>query len=156
MIAPFVPFFAETLYQNLVRAQVADAPESVHLCDYPVADEAAIDQPLLEEMAIVREIASLGRAARMDAKIKVRQPLAVVEIVLADPSHRQWLTGHLPLIADELNVKRVEFAADADQYVSYEVKPNFKSIGPEVRQAGPADQEGAGDGRRGRLAAQAR
>ncbi|MGQ9651822.1 MAG: isoleucine--tRNA ligase, partial [Phycisphaerae bacterium] len=118
VIAPFVPFFAESLYQNLVRSQFAEAPESVHLCDYPLPDEAAIDRTILDEMAVVREIASLGRSARMDAKIKVRQPLAVVEVVLADPSHRQWLEGHLPLIADELNVKRIEFATNADQYVT--------------------------------------
>lgn len=141
VIAPFVPFFAESLYQNLVRSQFADAPESVHLCDYPVPDEEAIDRSLLEEMAVVREIASLGRSARMDAKIKVRQPLAVVEVVLADPSHRQWLEGHLPLIADELNVKRIEFATNADQYVTYEVKPNFKSIGPKFGKLAPQIQK---------------
>jgi len=141
MIAPFVPFFAESLYQNLVRSQTAEAPESVHLCDYPAADESAIDHSLLEEMAVVREIASLGRSARMDAKVKVRQPLAVVEVVLADPRHRDWLEGHLPLIADELNVKRIEFAADADQYVTYEVKPNFKSIGPKFGRLAPQIQK---------------
>ncbi len=141
VIAPFVPFFAESLYQNLVRSQFADAPESVHLCDYPAPDEGAIDKPLLEEMAVVREIASLGRSARMDAKIKVRQPLAVVEVVLADASHRQWLEGHLPLIADELNVKRIEFATNADQYVTYEVKANFKSIGPKFGKLAPQIQK---------------
>ncbi|HOA73348.1 MAG TPA: isoleucine--tRNA ligase [Phycisphaerae bacterium] len=137
LIAPFVPFFAESLYQNLVRSQFADAKESVHLCDYPQADASRIDQALLREMAIVREIASLGRAARMDAKIKVRQPLPVVEIVLADPAHEQWLSGHLPLIMDELNVKRIEFATQADKYVSYEVKPNFKALGPKFGKLAP-------------------
>ncbi|HSA28158.1 MAG TPA: isoleucine--tRNA ligase [Phycisphaerae bacterium] len=137
-VAPFTPFFAESLYQNLVRSQLPDAKESVHLCDYPVPDEKAVDGSLLQEMAIVREIASLGRAARMDARLKVRQPLGVVEIVLAAPEHRQWLDGHLPLIADELNVKRVEFAADADRYVRYEIKPNFKAIGPKFGKLGPA------------------
>jgi len=92
-------------------------------------------------MAVVREIASLGRSARMDAKIKVRQPLAVVEVVLADASHRQWLEGHLPLIADELNVKRIEFATNADQYVTYEVKANFKSIGPKFGKLAPQIQK---------------
>ncbi|MEP0842936.1 MAG: isoleucine--tRNA ligase [Phycisphaerae bacterium] len=131
LIAPFTPFFAETLYQNLMRSQIPAVEESVHLRSYPQARPlSAEEQKLLSEMAVVREIASLGRSARMEAKLKVRQPLAVVELVLADPSHRQWLEGHLPLIADELNVKRVEFAADADRYVSYEVRPNFKSLGP--------------------------
>jgi isoleucyl-tRNA synthetase len=137
MIAPFVPFFAESLYQNLVRTPFADAAESVHLTDYPQADASRIDPQLLAEMAIVREIASLGRAARMDAKLKVRQPLSVVEIVLADASHEQWLTGHLPLIADELNVKRIEFVTQADKYVTYEVKPNFKALGPKFGKLAP-------------------
>jgi isoleucyl-tRNA synthetase len=137
LIAPFVPFFAESLYQNLVRSQFADAAESVHLCDYPKADTSLIDQRLLREMSIVREIASLGRAARMEAKLKVRQPLPVVEIVLADPSHEQWLTGHLPLIIDELNVKRIEFVTQADKYVQYEVKPNFKALGPKFGKLAP-------------------
>ncbi len=137
LIAPFTPFFAETLYQNLMREQFADTPESVHLCDYPQADEQCIDQRLLQEMAIVREIASLGRSARMDAKIKVRQPLPVVELVLADPAHRQWLSSHLPLIADELNVKQIDFAADADKYVTYEIRPNFKTLGPKFGKLAP-------------------
>ncbi|MBI4581133.1 MAG: isoleucine--tRNA ligase [Planctomycetes bacterium] len=137
LIAPFVPFFAESLYQNLVRSQFADAAESVHLCDYPQTDPHLIDKPLLAEMSVVREIASLGRAARMEAKMKVRQPLAVVELVLADPSHEEFLRGHLPLIADELNVKRIEFVAQADKYVSYEVRPNFKSLGPKFGKLAP-------------------
>ncbi len=144
VIAPFTPFFAETLYQNLVRSQDDEVAESVHLRDYPQADASMIDRRLMDEMAIVREIASLGRAARMDAKLKVRQPLAVVELVLADPAHRQWLEGHLPLIADELNVKRVEFAADADRYVSYEVRPNFKAIGPKFGKLAPQIKQALG------------
>ncbi len=142
LIAPFTPFFAETLYQNLARSQLAAVPESVHLCDYPAVDASRIDRTLAGEMAIVREIASLGRAARMDAKVKVRQPLAVVEIVLADPSHRAWLESHLPLIADELNVKRVEFASDAGKYVTCEIKPNFKSIGPKFGKLAPQIKKG--------------
>ncbi|HSW47190.1 MAG TPA: isoleucine--tRNA ligase, partial [Phycisphaerae bacterium] len=137
VIAPFVPFFAETLYQNLVRSQFAEAPESVHLCDYPVPDASRIDGKLMDEMGLVREITSLGRSARMDARLKVRQPLPVVELVLADPSHQSWLDEDLPLIVDELNVKRIEFVADADRYVSYEIKPNFKVIGPKYGKLAP-------------------
>ncbi|MHC4674054.1 MAG: isoleucine--tRNA ligase, partial [Planctomycetota bacterium] len=102
LIAPFTPFFAESLYQNLVRSQFPEIEESVHLRNYPESDKSKIDRTLTEEMAVVREIASLGRSARMDARIKVRQPLDVVEIVLADPTHQQWLSAHLPLISDEL------------------------------------------------------
>ena len=138
VMAPFTPFLAETLYQNLVREQDAAAPISVHLCDYPQPDEQAIDRPLLTQMALVREIASLGRSARMDAKIKVRQPLAEVELVLADPSNRDWLTGHLALIADELNVRNVQFTQEADTYVTYEVRPDFKTLGPKFGKLVPA------------------
>ena len=126
-----------TLYDRISRPHVPRFEESVHLRSYPEADPAAIDRRLIEEMAIVREIASLGRAARMEAKLKVRQPLPVEELVLANPEHRSWLEGHLPLIAEELNVRSVEFAADADRYVTYEVKPNFKAIGPKFGKLAP-------------------
>jgi len=138
MIAPFTPFFAESLYQNLLRTNDASSPPSVHLRDYPTADEKLIDETLSAEMAVVRDIVSLGRAARADAKMKVRQPLALAEIVLADKSHTQWLKGHEPLIRDEINVKRVEFSSEADHYVNYQVKPNFKSIGPKFGKLGNA------------------
>jgi len=137
VIAPFTPFFAETLYQNLMRSPFPDAPESVHLRDYPTPETCKIDPKLIDEMSIVREIASLGRAARMQARIKVRQPLSVVELVLADPSHEEWLSKHFALIADELNVKRIDFTSDADKYVTYEIKPNFKSIGPKFGKLAP-------------------
>jgi len=138
LIAPFTPFFAESLYQNLVRSNDANAPASVHLRDYPAADTSLIDETLSAEMAVVRDIVSLGRAARADAKMKVRQPLALAEIVLADKSHTRWLSGHEALIRDELNVQRIEFTAEADHYVNYQVKPNFKTIGPKFGKLGNA------------------
>jgi len=142
LAAPFVPFFTEALYQNLVRRPFRDkVPESIHLCDYPQADQARIDERLSAEMAWGREIASLGRAARTEAMLKVRQPLARVEVVLADPYQQAWLESHAPLIAEELNVKAVEFATDADRYVSYAVKPNFKSIGPKFGKLAPQIQK---------------
>jgi len=137
LIAPFTPFFAEALYQNLMRSPFPDAEESVHLRNYPEPDASKIDRKMMAEMAIVREIASLGRSARTGVKLKVRQPLGVVEIVLADPSHQGWLEGHLPLIAEELNVKQIDFAVDADRYVTYEIKPNFKAIGPKFGKLAP-------------------
>ncbi|MCK6455635.1 MAG: isoleucine--tRNA ligase [Phycisphaerae bacterium] len=155
LIAPFVPFYAEAMYQNLVHrrtvadamAQVVDAtdapaaPRSIHLCDYPAPDERLIDETLSAEMAVVREIVSLGRAARAEAKLRVRQPLARVEIVLADRSHAAWLTAHESVIADELNVKKVEFIGEADRYVEYRIAPNFKSIGPKFGKLGPRIKE---------------
>jgi isoleucyl-tRNA synthetase len=134
LIAPFTPFFAEVLYQNLcgepAEKRGPDVPISVHLCDYPVPEESLIDEALAQEMDLVRDIASLGRAARTAAKLKVRQPLALAEIILARAEHAQWLEAHSDLIAEELNIKRVEFATEAEQYVTYQLKPDFKVIGP--------------------------
>ena len=111
---------------NSVRA------ESVHLCDYPAGDPAAIDVELSEQMALAREIVSLGRSARMGAKLKVRQPLSQVEVVLADATHQAWLEEHASLICDELNVKRVEFIEKAEQYITYTVLPDLKRLGPKL------------------------
>ncbi|UCG34371.1 MAG: class I tRNA ligase family protein, partial [Phycisphaerales bacterium] len=144
LTAPFTPFFAETMYQNLVRGPLPERPESVHLCDYPEPDVNLINEELSQEMALVRQIVSLGRAARTEAKIKVRQPLGQVEIVLASVgseaeqrAHAEWLGTHAGLIRDELNVKNVAFTKDADRYVEYQVKPNFKMIGPKFGRLAP-------------------
>ena len=84
------------------------------------------------QMALVREVVSLGRSARMGAKLKVRQPLAQVEVVLADQTHRPWLESHSALIREELNVKAVEFTEKADQYISYTILPDLKRLGPKL------------------------
>ncbi|MFH1748457.1 MAG: class I tRNA ligase family protein [Planctomycetota bacterium] len=145
LIAPFTPFFAETMYQNLVRGHGAKGPRgqgeegpiSVHLCDYPEVEEGLIDEDLAREMDLVRQIVSLGRAARTDAKLKVRQPLALAEIILVHREQTDWLKSHTDLITDELNIKAVEFTTEADQYVTYEIKPNFKALGPKFGQMAP-------------------
>ncbi len=156
LIAPFTPFFAETMHQTL---RVPGDPESVHLCDYPKAEDIGYcDDALSTEMNIVREIASLGRAARASAAVKearkVRQPLSLVEIILARPEHKAWLEDHVALIAEELNVKKVEFTGEADHYVSYKVVPNFPAIGKKYRALVPgiktalADLSDAAEARR--------
>ncbi len=135
LIAPFTPFFAETMHQTL---RIPEDPISVHLCDYPKPEDIRYyDEALSVEMDMVREISSLGRSARAsadDVRVrKVRQPLAQVEIILARAEHQQWLQSHAPLIAEELNVKQVDFTSEADHYVSYKVVPNFKAIGARFR-----------------------
>ncbi|HTQ37793.1 MAG TPA: class I tRNA ligase family protein, partial [Pirellulales bacterium] len=149
IIAPFVPFMAEAMWGNLSggdRAQGAGdssdpasralrpAPflESVHLCDFPTGDPAAIDEALSTEMNLVREIASLGLSARMGAKLKVRQPLAKVEVILVNPAAQAWLENHTAVICKELNVKHVEFTQKADQYITYTVLPDLKRLGPRL------------------------
>ena len=133
LIAPFTPFLAEELWQNLAVATFdRDVIESVHLCDFPAGDPAVIDEALSEQMSLAREIVSLGRSARMLAKLKVRQPLAKVEMILADDTHTEWLQKHESLICDELNVKSAEIAKDPDQYISYTVMPDLKKLGPKL------------------------
>jgi isoleucyl-tRNA synthetase len=155
LVAPFVPFLAEEMWQNLaVEAFGGKAVESVHLCDYPSGNPAVIDEQLSAEMALVREIVSLGRSARMGAKLKVRQPLAQVEVVLADPSHQAWLEDHALLICDELNVKRADFVQKADQYINYTVLPDLKRLGPRLGRRLPAVRKALGEADASQLMAQ--
>jgi isoleucyl-tRNA synthetase len=138
LIAPFVPFLAEAIWQNLAGVFQGGALESVHLCDFPTGESALVNEKLSQQMDLVREISSLGRAARMDAKLKVRQPLAKVEVVLADRAHQAWLEEHEALIRDELNVKQVHYTTEAEQYITYQVQPDFKRLGPRVGKLMPA------------------
>jgi isoleucyl-tRNA synthetase len=133
LIAPFVPYLADSVWQNLARVPFGErAAESVHLCDFPTGHATAIDEQLSARMSLVRDIVSLGRAARMDSKLKVRQPLSKVEVVLTDHTHQAWLEEHGALVCEELNVKQVEFPPKADQYVSYTVLPDLKRLGPKL------------------------
>jgi isoleucyl-tRNA synthetase len=133
LVAPFVPYLAEAIWQNLAGTPFGDrVRQSVHLADFPEPAAAAIDDDLSDRMALVREIVSLGRAARMGAKLKVRQPLAKVEVILADRTHQGWLQDHAALIAEELNVKQVEYTEKADQYITYTVLPDLKRLGPRL------------------------
>jgi len=155
LVAPFVPFLAETLWQNLARQGAGSGEqgvlESVHLCDYPTGNVAAIDEALSARMNLVREITSLGRNARNAANLKVRQPLAKVEVVLADATHLAWLREHADLIADELNVKTVEFTTQGEEYISYSVAPNFKRLGPRLGKNMPAAKRLLGEIDAGKL-----
>lgn len=131
MIAPFVPFLAEEFWQNLAVAPFGKQTlESVHLCDFPTGDISLYDADLAGLMSLGREISSLGRAARTTAGIKVRQPLAKVEVILVEDSHREALEDYKSLICDELNVKEADFTDDMDRYVTVTVLPDLKKLGP--------------------------
>ncbi|HHM11932.1 MAG TPA: isoleucine--tRNA ligase, partial [Planctomycetaceae bacterium] len=132
LIAPFTPFLAETLWRHLTGVFGDRAISSVHLCDYPTPETQAVDATLSQRMALLREIASLGRAARASAKLKVRQPLARAEVVLADQTHLAWLQEHASLLSVEINVKEVEFTTAGEEYIEYKVVPNFKRLGPKL------------------------
>jgi isoleucyl-tRNA synthetase len=109
LLAPFIPFLAEELYQNLVLTVFSEAPDSVHLADFPVADENKIDKQLAVDTRLVMKISSLGRAARSQAGIKVRQPLA--EVIVKVGSRQEWesLQCLMPQVLEELNVKGLAF-----------------------------------------------
>jgi isoleucyl-tRNA synthetase len=132
LCAPVICFMAEDLYRNLLAGPLSGLPGSVHLHAWPAADEAAIDPAVEEQMDLVREIASLGLAARASQKIKVRQPLAEVEVILADPAARGRVAALAEIIRDEVNVKALNFVERAEEYVHYEVKPNFQVLGPRL------------------------
>ncbi len=130
LLAPFIPFIAEQLYQGLVRTCDPQAPESVHLASYPEFDPAIADDELEYAMDQVRRVVSLGHAARKERNLRVRQPLQRVTLIAGDPRVPQALQEHLGAILDELNVKELVWAEDEREYVSFEYKPDFKVLGP--------------------------
>ena len=123
--APMVPFITEDIYQNLVRSVDKDAPESIHLCDFPAVETAWIDKELEDNMKELLDIVVLGRAARNTANIKNRQPIGVM-YVKAPKIMDSFFTD---IIADELNVKKVEFTDDVESFVSYSFKPQLRTVG---------------------------
>lgn len=135
LLAPFTPFLAESMYQNLVRSNDPEAPLSVHLCDFPITEankdeiEAGVNHELNAHVEEVRQLVSCGRAARSAAKIRVRQPLAAIELHHRDA---EVINRYEDIIKDELNVKRIDYvsAAEVDDMVHYELKPDFRKIGP--------------------------
>jgi isoleucyl-tRNA synthetase len=135
LAAPFIPFFAEELYQNLVRGPwPTSQPESVHLTAYPEPDLSAVDEGLATEMRAVRELVSLGLSVRTAGKLKVRQPLSRADVVVGSAELRKALAVHVALIAEELNVHEVRFLEPGDEgdAVRYVLKPNFRALGPKL------------------------
>ena len=124
--APMIPFMTEDIYQNLVRSIDADAPESIHLCDFPVVDAKCIDKKLEENMEDVLDAVVMGRACRNDAALKNRQPISRMYIK-ADFKLDSFYTD---IIKDELNVKEVVFADDVRAFTSYTFKPQLRTVGP--------------------------
>jgi len=135
LVAPFMPFMAEAMYQNLVRSVDRDTPESVHLGDYPRVRSELIDEGLEESMAELREFVALGRAARNSSGIKTRQPLPEVVLVGGRP---QWLGPILEQLREELNVKKVSFSEAPDDYVRRTLHPDYSRIGPRFGSDTPA------------------
>ncbi|MEO0162358.1 MAG: isoleucine--tRNA ligase [candidate division WOR-3 bacterium] len=135
IIAPIVPFWTEDMYQNLVRSVDPSAPLSIHLCDFPQADETMIDLKLEEEIALVRRIVSLGRSARNKVNIKVRQPLA--EMVVYWAEEKPLDTQSINTILEELNIKKIQFLKNVEALYTYTITPRFDRIGPKYGALAP-------------------
>ena len=129
LLAPFTPFVAETLWRNLAAGR-GGAPDSVHLSDYPTADERSVDPALDDAMAAARQIVELGRRVRTETRVRVRQPL--LEAVVHYGGDHAALEPLLGLVAEELNVRRVLFAESAEGLGRWRAKPNFKVLGPRL------------------------
>jgi isoleucyl-tRNA synthetase len=135
LCAPFIPFFAEEMYQNLVRRPwPGSQAESVHLCHWPTPDAAAVDEALSVEMKAVRDIVSLGLQVRTNNRLKVRQPLRSVDVVLARRDLKDRMKAYEGLITSELNVHEIHWLEPGQegQEVVYKLKPNFRALGPKL------------------------
>ncbi len=124
--APFVPFITDAIYLNL---RTESMPESVHLCDYPVYSDSERDEMLENEMSLTMKTIAMGRALRSSSNIKIRQPLSEFLIVDRSADDRKILEANAPIIAEELNVKKVTIRSDESSIVTYSAKANFKVLG---------------------------
>src|SRR3954463_6672492 len=147
MLAPFTPFIADEMYANLLFGEETGLekpveewtnadPDSVHLCDYPDVDEGLIDPQLEAGMDAVRRTVELGRAARAQAKVKLRQPLRKAVVVASD-AEREAIERLAEVVASELNVKELDFVRTEAELVSYRAKPNYRSLGPRFGKSMP-------------------
>lgn len=124
--APFIPFMTEEIYQNLVRSVDENALESIHMCDFPKYDEKYIFAEIEQEMDAIRKVVILGRAARNEANIKNRQPLSKLFIQTDNKINADYVN----IILEELNIKDVELTKDASGFISYNFKPQMRTMGP--------------------------
>lgn len=124
--APMIPFMTEEIYQNLVKSVDQEAPESIHLCDFPAVDESLCDKELEENMDAVLKIVVLGRACRNSASIKNRQPIG--QMYVKAPSELPEF--YQDIIREELNVKAIKFTDDVSNFTTYNFKPQLKTVGP--------------------------
>ncbi len=142
LMAPFVPFLSEHVYQNLVKSIDPVAPDSVHMADWPEPDPAWQNDALLQDIAVVQKVVGLARKAREQSGVRTRQPLALLRVRAPDDAAASALDAHQDQILEELNVKGIEFIARDDTHVTYLIKPNLPVLGkkegkriPEIRKA---------------------
>jgi isoleucyl-tRNA synthetase len=140
ILAPFIPFLTEEIYQNIVRSVDPNAPESVHHNDWPVADERMIDRDLMTDMDLTIKVCSLGRSARSKSGIKLRQPLAEAKIV-ADEEIIRRIEKFRGLIIEELNVKNISLTTDRNELIEHVIKPIPEALGRKYGKLFPKIQE---------------
>ena len=141
LMAPFVPFIAEHVYQNLVRSIRPDAPRSVHMSEWPVADSARDDDALLHDIEVVQKVVGLARAARSQSGLRTRQPLSRLLVRAPDDRAAAALLSHRDQVLEELNVKEMAFIARDAGLVSYRIKPNLPKLGKEYGKLLPQIRE---------------
>ncbi|MHC1584741.1 MAG: isoleucine--tRNA ligase [Candidatus Syntropharchaeia archaeon] len=126
LLAPFIPFLAEEIYQNLTKE------ESVHLCDYPAAKDELIDEEIEKSMELLFELVEAGRSAKASAGIKIRQPLSELVLICSDDK-RALIEGFVPLLKEELNVKEVKFGREKSEFLRKKIKPKYGILGPKYK-----------------------
>jgi isoleucyl-tRNA synthetase len=141
LLAPFVPFVTEVMYQNLVRNVDTRAPVSIHHTFFPQADEKALDHRLLDKMRLVITTAALGRSARGSADVKLRQPLAKARVFVGSQQEREDLQELAAVLAEEINVKEIDIVSEVGELVSYKLMPNNRSLGPKLGALFPAARQ---------------
>ena len=128
-LSPILPFTTETVYQNLVKHMHSDTCESVHLTDFPDENEKWINDDLIKKVDTLKKLVELGRSARSDSNQKIRQPLAKVLFALEDDDLANFIIENQGIILDELNVKGIERITNADELITYKIRPNLKTLG---------------------------
>ena len=129
VLAPVIPFITEEIYQNLVRNIEDNAFESIHLCEYPEADESKIDDKLIHKVDTLRKLVEFARSARNKANIKIRQPLSEILFYVKDDSIANFMIDQKKIILDELNVKSLKRVKDENELIEYKIKPNLPVVG---------------------------
>jgi isoleucyl-tRNA synthetase len=130
LLAPFIPFMTDEIYRNLTLRTRAASEPSVHLTAFPQSDPNAIDETLSADMAVVLEVVGLGRAARSEANVKVRQPLPALLVYARDPRTIEALNRLQDQVKDELNIKAIEPLTELGEVVTYDIRPNLSILGP--------------------------
>jgi len=145
VLAPVLPLVTEEIYQNLVRSLDETAPESIHLCDYPIADENKIDKILMDKVDALRRVVEFGRSARNKANLKIRQPLTKLSFSVNDDEIADFIMDQQNIILDELNVKSINRVPSEFDLLRYHIKPNLQVLGQKFGKEVPAIQTFLGE-----------